>query len=128
MASAELRGRQSARQAHITRSAHRSPERRRRPPGRPRRRRPLESRAMRAVAIPAPGGPDVLEVIDRDVRAPGPGEVRLTVRAAAVNPTDIGLRANGAGPDLDPPWIPGMDAAGVVESVGDGVYRLAPGD
>ncbi len=51
---------------------------------------------MRAVAIPAPGGPEVLEVIDRDVRAPGPGEVRVAVRAAAVNPTDIGLRANGA--------------------------------
>src|SRR6185436_18745857 len=84
-------------------------------------RRPLESAPMRAVAIPAPGGPEVLEVIDRDVRAPGPGEVRIAIRAAAVNPTDIGLRANGA-QDLDPPWIPGMDAAG------DGVDRLAPGD
>ena len=50
---------------------------------------------MRAVAIPAPGGPDVLEVIDRDVRAPGAGEVRIAVRAAAVNPTDIGLRGRG---------------------------------
>jgi NADPH:quinone reductase len=83
---------------------------------------------MRAVAITAPGGPEVLDVIDRDVRAPGPGEVRIAVRAAAVNPTDIGLRAGGAGPDLEPPWIPGMDAAGVVESVGDGVDRLAAGD
>ena len=82
---------------------------------------------MRAVAIPAPGGPDVLGVIDRDVRAPGAGEVRIAVRAAAVNPTDIGLRAGGA-PDLDPPWVPGMDAAGLVESVGDGVDRVAPGD
>jgi len=82
---------------------------------------------MRAVAIPAPGGPDVLEVIDRDVRAPGAAEVRIAVRAAAVNPTDIGLRAGGA-PDLDPPWVPGMDAAGLVESVGDGVDRVAPGD
>jgi NADPH2:quinone reductase len=82
---------------------------------------------MRAVAIPAPGGPEVLEVVDRDVRVPGPGEVRIAVRAAAVNPTDIGLRANGA-PNLDPPWVPGMDAAGAVESVGGGVDRLAPGD
>ncbi len=83
---------------------------------------------MRAVAITAPGGPEVLTVIERDVRAPGPGEVRLAVRAAAVNPTDIGLREHGAGDGLEPPWIPGMDAAGVVESVGEGVTRLAPGD
>src|SRR3954449_6256912 len=83
---------------------------------------------MRAVAITAPGGPEVLDVIDRDVRAPGAGEVRIAVRAAAVNPTDIGLREHGAGGGLEPPWTPGMDAAGVVESVGDRVDRLAPGD
>jgi len=82
----------------------------------------------RAVAITAPGGPEVLSVIDRDVRAAGAGEVRIAVRAAAVNPTDIGLRQRGAGPDLEPPWIPGMDAAGVVESVGEGVARLSAGD
>jgi NADPH:quinone reductase len=83
---------------------------------------------MRAVAIPAPGGPDVLTVVERDVRAAGPGEVRVAVRAAAVNPTDIGLREHGGGDSLEPPWVPGMDAAGVVESVGDDVDRLAPGD
>jgi NADPH:quinone reductase len=83
---------------------------------------------MRAVVITAPGGPEVLAVVDRDVREPGPGEVRIAVRAAAVNPTDIGLREHGAGQELAPPWIPGMDAAGVVESVGDGVERPAPGD
>jgi NADPH:quinone reductase len=83
---------------------------------------------MRAVAITAPGGPEVLDVIDRDVRAAGAGEVRIAVRAAAVNPTDIGLRERGAGEDLEPPWIPGMDAAGVVESVGDGVDRISAGD
>jgi NADPH:quinone reductase len=82
----------------------------------------------RAVAITAPGGPEVLSVIDRDVRAAGPGEVRIAVRAAAVNPTDIGLREHGGGEGLEPPWIPGMDAAGVVESVGAGVDRLSPGD
>src|SRR3954447_9819047 len=83
---------------------------------------------MRAVAITAPGGPEVLSVIDREVRAAGAGEVRIAVRAAAVNPTDIGLRQRGAGPDLEPPWIPGMDAAGVVESVGEGVARLSAVD
>jgi NADPH:quinone reductase len=82
---------------------------------------------MRAVAITRPGDLDVLEVAEVSVRDPGPGEVRIDVTAAAVNPTDIGLREMGGG-DLPPPWIPGMDAAGVVESVGDGVNRLAPGD
>src|SRR5689334_16835145 len=82
----------------------------------------------RAVVITAPGGPEVLSVADRDVRAAGPGEVRIAVRAAAVNPTDIGLRALGGGDGLEPPWIPGMDAAGVVESVGEGVDRISPGD
>jgi NADPH:quinone reductase len=83
---------------------------------------------MRAVAITAPGGPEVLAVVERDVRPPGPGEIRIAVRAAAVNPTDIGLREHGAGQGLEPPWVPGMDAAGVVESVGPGVERLSAGD
>ena len=81
----------------------------------------------RAVAIVEPGGPDVLRVVERDVREPAPGEVRLAVRAAAVNPTDIGMRLRGD-PALPPPWVPGMDAAGTVESVGAGVERLAVGD
>jgi NADPH:quinone reductase len=78
---------------------------------------------MRAVGITAPGGPEVLAVVDRPVREPGPGEVRIAVKAAAVNPTDIGLRTRGGG-DLPAPWTPGMDAAGIVESLGAGVERL----
>jgi NADPH2:quinone reductase len=80
----------------------------------------------RAIGINRPGGPEVLEVIDRSVRDPVDGEVRIAVRAAAVNPTDIGLRQRGGG-DIAPPWTPGMDAAGEIESVGPGVDRLAPG-
>ncbi|HEX4009666.1 MAG TPA: NADP-dependent oxidoreductase [Solirubrobacteraceae bacterium] len=81
----------------------------------------------RAVGIPHPGGPEVLEVIDRPVREPGPGEVRIAVSAAAVNPTDIGLR-NAGGGELPPPWTPGMDAAGTVESMGSGIDRLTTGE
>ncbi len=66
----------------------------------------------RAVEIPQPGGPEVLRVGEREVRDPGAGEVRVAVQAAAVNPTDLGLRQRGA-EGLDPPWVPGMDAAGV---------------
>jgi NADPH2:quinone reductase len=82
---------------------------------------------LRAVVITKPGDLDVLEVIDRPARKPGAGEVRIAVKAASVNPTDIGLRQRGAG-DLPAPWVPGMDAAGIVESVGPDVDRLSVGD
>jgi NADPH:quinone reductase len=82
---------------------------------------------LRAVVITKPGDVDVLEVADRPARKPGAGEVRIAVKAAAVNPTDIGLRQRGGG-DLPAPWVPGMDAAGIVESVGSDVDRLAVGD
>ena len=80
---------------------------------------------MRAVVITKPGDPGVLEVADRPAREPGEREMRIAVKAAAVNPTDIGLRQRGGAGD--PPWIPGMDAAGVIESVGPDVDRLAVG-
>jgi NADPH:quinone reductase len=82
---------------------------------------------LRAVVITKPGDVDVLEVADRPTREPAEGEVRIAVKAAAVNPTDVGLRQRGGGPDLPPPWVPGMDAAGVVESLGPGVDRLQVG-
>jgi NADPH2:quinone reductase len=81
----------------------------------------------RAVGIPEAGGPEVLAVIERPVREPGADEVRIAVAAAAVNPTDIGLRAMGAD-GIDPPWTPGMDASGTIEAIGPGVDRLAVGD
>jgi NADPH:quinone reductase-like Zn-dependent oxidoreductase len=81
---------------------------------------------LRAVVITKPGGPEVLAVADLPVREPGEGEVRIAVKAAAVNPTDIGLRERGGAGD--PPWVPGMDAAGVIESVGPGVDRLRVGE
>ncbi|HEY2139527.1 MAG TPA: alcohol dehydrogenase catalytic domain-containing protein [Chthoniobacterales bacterium] len=55
------------------------------------------------------------------------GEVRIEVKAAAVNPTDILLRDPGFGGDTFP-IVPGMDAAGIVESVGPGVSRLHAGE
>src|ERR1700712_2560774 len=83
---------------------------------------------MRAVTITKPGGPEVLTVIDHPVRAAGAGEVRVAVKAAAVNPTDILMRENPEVYAKGSPGIPGMDAAGVIESVGEGVERLKVGD
>lgn len=83
-------------------------------------------RSARAVGSSAPGGYEVLSVVTRPVREPGPNEVRIAVRAAAVNPSDSLLRKSGGG-DLPAPWTPGMDAAGTIEAVGEGVERLHVG-
>jgi NADPH:quinone reductase-like Zn-dependent oxidoreductase len=73
------------------------------------------------------GGPEVLEVSDLAVPQPGPGEVRIRVAAATVNPTDISFRsgrqltaAQLAEMGVQPPYIPGMELAGVVDAVGEG--------
>jgi NADPH:quinone reductase-like Zn-dependent oxidoreductase len=70
------------------------------------------------------GGPEVLEVVELPEVHAGPGQVRLRVHAAAVNPTDVMAR-NGSRAEQQkvdpPPYVPGMDAAGVVDEVGDGV-------
>ncbi|KAD3514867.1 zinc-binding dehydrogenase [Arthrobacter yangruifuii] len=76
---------------------------------------------MKIVGIRAFGGPEALEVLDVPEPHAGPGQVRLRVRAAAVSPTDTMLRSGLQ--DMggqEPPYIPGMDAAGVVDEVGDG--------
>jgi NADPH:quinone reductase len=83
---------------------------------------------LRAVVITKTGDVDVLEVADRPAREPAEGEVRIAVKAAAVNPTDIAIRQRGGGDEFGPPWVPGMDAAGVVEAVGPGVDRLRVGE
>jgi NADPH:quinone reductase-like Zn-dependent oxidoreductase len=76
------------------------------------------------------GGPDVMGVEDAPEPHAGPGQVRVTVRAASVNPFDWKLRA-GYMADVVPttfPVIPGTDAAGVVDEVGAGVDGVAVGD
>ncbi len=83
--------------------------------------------AAPAVGILEPGGPDVLRVIEREVRGPAAGEVRLAVAAAAVHPSDVAMRQRGV-EGVPPPWVPGWDAAGLVEAVGSGVQGLAVGD
>ncbi|MGA7122567.1 MAG: NAD(P)H-quinone oxidoreductase [Polyangiaceae bacterium] len=84
---------------------------------------------MRAIVIREPGGPEVLEL--RDVRLPEPsrGEVRVRVRATAVNRADI-LQRQGKYPPPpgSPADVPGMELAGEVDALGDGVVDRAVGD
>ncbi len=87
---------------------------------------------MRAVGLFTYGGPEVLEVVDVPEVHAGPGEVRIRVHAATVNPTDVGTR-NGTRAETQkadpPPYVPGMEAAGIVDEVGSGVPdRLKVGD
>ena len=87
---------------------------------------------MRAVGVIQHGGPQALEIVELPEVHAGPGEVRLRVCAATVNPTDTYQR-NGAFAAMQakkgpPPYVPGMDAAGVVDEVGEAVTHLAVGD
>lgn len=80
----------------------------------------------RTVIIEEHGGPEQLKLVDRDVGAPGPGEIRIAHKACGLNFIDVYQRTG-----LYPMQLPhalGMEAAGVVEAVGDGVMHLKPGD
>jgi NADPH:quinone reductase-like Zn-dependent oxidoreductase len=82
---------------------------------------------MRALVIPKVGPPEVLEVQDRPDPQPGPGEVRVRVKAAGINFADLMAR-QGMYPDAPKlPAVMGYEFAGDVESLGDGVDDLQPG-
>lgn len=77
---------------------------------------------MRAITYDQTGDPDVLTLVDKPVRDPGPGEVRVRIHRSGVNPTDWKSR-RGAGPGtaVTPPQTPNQDGSGVVDAVGQGV-------
>ncbi|PKV77517.1 NADP-dependent oxidoreductase [Nocardia fluminea] len=81
---------------------------------------------MRAIGQDTFGGPEVLRVIEVDKPTPGPAEVLIRVHAAGVNPTDSWHRGSGGLFGAITPL--GWDVSGVVEAVGLGVTRFAPGD
>ncbi|MDB5872576.1 MAG: qor [Ramlibacter sp.] len=80
----------------------------------------------RAVQISQPGGPEQLKIADVAVGDPGPGEIRIRHKAVGLNFIDVYHRT-GAYP-LALPHTLGMEGAGVVEAVGQGVSHLKPGD
>ena len=87
---------------------------------------------MRVVGVDEFGGPEALKVFEVPEVHAGPGEVRIRVHAATVNPTDTFTR-NGARAEMlkefAPPYVSGMDAAGVLDEIGDGTNTaLAIGD
>ncbi|MFF5538461.1 NADP-dependent oxidoreductase [Streptomyces cinerochromogenes] len=85
---------------------------------------------MKKVSFAEFGGPDVLQLIDAEEPHAGPGQIRITVRAAGVNPVDWRLREGqvlGAHP-IELPSGVGLDASGVVDEVGEGVEGVEVGD
>ena len=69
------------------------------------------------------GGPEVLRLVERPVREPGPGEVRVQMQVSGVNPTDWkARRGSRVGAELQfPELVPNQDGAGTIDAVGDGV-------
>lgn len=84
----------------------------------------------RAVEYGRYGGPEVLEIVEREDPRPKAGQVRLAVRAASVNPVDWKLRSGAMASSDAPakPVVAGVDLAGTVEAVGDGVTEFGVGD
>jgi NADPH:quinone reductase-like Zn-dependent oxidoreductase len=83
---------------------------------------------MKAVAIRSHGGPEVVNVEDLPDPQPGPGQVVVAVKAAALNHLDIWVRKGWQGLMLSFPHVLGSDVAGVVEAVGPGVEGIKAGD
>lgn len=88
---------------------------------------------MKAIGLDTYGGPDVLHSIDLPEPHPSPGEVRIRVHVAAVAPVDAMLRTgllDGLYEGLEPPFVPGMEIAGVVDELGpdiDAVLEIPVG-
>ena len=81
---------------------------------------------MRGIQFSQFGGPEVLELVELPDPEPGPGQIRVAVCAAAVNPIDWKVRSGAMGGDL--PKRTGQEVAGVVDRLGDGVTGVAIGD
>jgi len=83
---------------------------------------------MKAIQVHRFGGPEVLELHEVPTPKPGPGQVLVRVHAAGVNPYDTYMRNGTYAIKPQLPYTPGSDAAGTVESVGEGVKKVKPGN
>ena len=84
---------------------------------------------MRAMQVTAHGGAEVLRLAQvPDCPEPGPGMVRLTVGAVALNHLDLWVRRGHPGLKVPLPFVPGSDVCGVVDRVGEGVQRVVVGE
>ena len=82
---------------------------------------------MKAIQMTEVGGPEVMKYTDVDAPEPGPGQAQVAIKAAGVNYTDVYSRS-GVNHPAKMPAIPGIEAAGVVTKLGEGVTEVAVGD
>ena len=83
---------------------------------------------MKAAQFSQYGGPEVLDIVDLPDPHPGPGQVRIVVRAAGISATDPKLRAGTLAFGAQLPQTTGRDVAGVVDEIGEGVSDVSVGD
>lgn len=81
---------------------------------------------MKAIQISQYGGPEVLKIQKVDIGKPGPGQALIRIEAAGINFIDVYQRRGTYPAKL--PYIPGLEASGVVEEIGEGVKNVKPGD
>ncbi len=79
------------------------------------------------IVVRAYGSPEVMEVVEGEIGAPGQGEVRIRHTAIGLNYIDTYFRTGLYQPPMGLPFTPGSEAAGIVEAIGDGVTTLRPG-
>jgi len=83
---------------------------------------------MKAILVRQFGGPEVLKLEEVPTPKPAAGQVLVKIRAAGVNPVDTYTRTGNYAVLPSLPYTPGIDGAGVVDSIGDGVKKAKPGD
>jgi len=82
---------------------------------------------MKAIRVHEFGSPDVMHVEEIPDPIPGPGQVLIQIKAVGVNPTDTYTRSGAGAKKVSLPYTPGIDAAGVVKSIGESVTGIAVG-
>jgi len=83
---------------------------------------------VQGIRVEQYGGPEVMRFSDYELPAPGPGQVRVKIHAAGVNFIDILQRRGTYRINVSLPFTPGLEGAGVVEEIGEGVKEVKVGD
>ena len=82
---------------------------------------------MKAIRVHAFGPPEEMRLEDTPDLSPGPGQVVVTVRAVGVNPVDAYIRSGQYRSDFNLPYTPGLDGAGIISAIGEGVKHRSVG-
>ena len=82
----------------------------------------------KSVVVSARGGPEVIEIVEKELLPPGAGEARVKILATPVTQDDVAVRVGNRPWLADLPFVPGYSILGVVEAVGEGVTSVQPGD